>query len=97
MVRLSRLVGAHHSLHAVLETACFATPVVSPKCLLGLCLDMVKPPREVLLHIGAGFGGGVFFWNAAYFWRIECIFNQLVEHVFFRFTPRVERVICETH
>ena len=49
------------SLHAMLETACFATPVVSPKCLLGLCLDMAFPPREVLLHVGAGgFGGGVF-------------------------------------
>ena len=84
MVCLSCLAGAHRSLHAVLETACFATPVVSPKCLLGLCLDMVFPPREVLLHIGAG--GLV----AAYFWRIECMFNQVIEHVFFRFTPRVE-------
>ena len=61
MVRLSRLVGAHRSLHAVLETACFSTPVVSPKCLLGLCLDMTFPPREVLLLVGVGsFGGGVF-------------------------------------
>ena len=67
MVRLSRLVGAHRSLHAVFETACFATPVVSPKCLLGLCLDMVKPPREVLLHIGAGFGGSVFLGRDVFF------------------------------
>ena len=37
------------------------------------------------------------FGTRRFFWRIACMFNQLVEHVFFRFTPRVERVICETH
>ena len=63
MVRLSRLVGAHRSLHAVLETARFATPVVSPKCLLGLCLDMVFPPREVLVHVGLRRG---IFWNGRF-------------------------------
>ena len=49
MVRVSCLAGAHRSLHAVLETACFGTPVVSPVCLLGLCLGK-KPgmtcPKE---------------------------------------------------
>ena len=34
------------------------------------------------------------FCFTAFFWRIECMFNQLV-NMFDRFTPRVERVGCE--
>ena len=36
--------------------------------------------REVLLHVGAGGLVVAYFWNAAYFWRIEYS-DQLVEHV----------------
>ena len=55
MVRVSCLAGANRSLHAVLETACFATPAVSPECLLGLCLEENRddmPQREVLVRFG---------------------------------------------
>ena len=58
MVCVSCLAGAHRSLHAVLETACFATPVVSPECVLGLCLEKKDktrddmPQREALVLFG---------------------------------------------
>ena len=78
MVRVSCLAGAHRSLHAVLETACFGTPIVSPECLLGLCLEKTRddmPQREVLVR----FGGVLVFFCFGKVLSVGAL-DQLVEH-----------------